>query len=653
MTLPVLQLCEPSQALQQPPCREQGRVGPSTPTGRQGGRRSENSIPPDPGIARLLRRRNNLCSPRAALILLLHLVFSDLALAQPSGSVTPDDAMAAYRTLDAWVRQWRIGEREAIQTPGAPAAVAIVLRCDGRIVGRGCEPSAAPDSLRRAAGQALAEATERLPIDHDALYEQSRRALAERVTISLELAAPLTPFAPAEYTDAAGEVSPGIDGVAARFGDRIAVIFPSLMLTTGMDGPRALAAAVAQAAADPAKSLVRPADLAAHDGAVFYRFRVTHLAQLEPRTPPVFLHRGGKIATTADLDLAFLERWAGGLADNLIARLWPGEERFGLQGTYDPVTGVYETTFAPPADQALAITALHACREVRAGDPARLDAAIRALADDLAAVEPGETPPWEDLAAAALIAALPPDPALAQTAERCRAVIEHALDDAGAFANDIPDSVRPLLLFGLALATRPGDPSEDVARRLRAGVQACYRSIPPGKLVTAMPWLGFADVAVTRLERRENQAQPDLRSAVALRDMRELVWRNQLKPDALPPEQRDLAGGIVFTAARNPLPSWQSARPMAFIAAMLGDPRLTEPQEVPAELARLLASLRFLRQLSAGEAESHMYVNPARAMWGVRLGPWDQRMPVDATALTLITVCRTLRSLEQIRRQGP
>jgi hypothetical protein len=109
--------------------------------------------------------------------------------------------------------------------------------------------------------------------------------------------------------------------------------------------------------------------------------------------------------------------------------------------------------------------------------------------------------------------------------------------------------------------------------------------------------------------------------------------------------------GIVFTASRNPLPTWHSARPIAFMATMLGDDRLTGGDEFARELNQLLGSLRFLRQLSAGEAEGHMYRSPRRAMWGVRASVWDQRMPPEATALTLLTVCETVRSLQAVRER--
>jgi hypothetical protein len=130
--------------------------------------------------------------------------------------------------------------------------------------------------------------------------------------------------------------------------------------------------------------------------------------------------------------------------------------------------------------------------------------------------------------------------------------------------------------------------------------------------------------------------------------MRSTMWRFQMTPMDAGPDNADLVGGIVFPSAQNPLPSWQSSRPAAVIATMLADGRLTEPGEVPAELAHLLGLTRFLRQLAADEATGHMYADPARAAWGVRRALWDQRMPADATAMTLLSVTETLRSLREL-----
>jgi hypothetical protein len=131
--------------------------------------------------------------------------------------------------------------------------------------------------------------------------------------------------------------------------------------------------------------------------------------------------------------------------------------------------------------------------------------------------------------------------------------------------------------------------------------------------------------------------------------MRAELWKHQLPTGSELAE--DLSGGVLFTTGHQPIPTWQAARPLAFVATMLGDPATTQPEEVPAELVRLLKSLRFLRQLTAEAAEAHMYKDPPRAIGGVRASLFDQRMPPEATAMTLLAVCETIKSLQAIKQR--
>ncbi len=575
--------------------------------------------------------------------------------------------MRLYQRLGGWVRAWKVpsdpgGEPEV---PGLSAA-AVTLRHDGAIVGRGVDMSGGVKSLVLATAQAMGEAHSRLPIEKDALFEENARSTAARITVSLEVAGPMVPISPATWNDAALELAPGIDGVAARLGERSAAIFPGAMLVTGMDPGRALAAALSKASGDASLIVRQPAELAKDAGVSFYRFRTTHLAQVHAGDPPLFLHRGGRVLDATALTEAELRRWADALAHNLIERRWPGPEKYGLQDTYDPVAGLYEGPFAPPAEQALAIFALHRYSLVAQGTPSGdiARAAYIAFSGDLAAIEEGETPVWDDLAGASLFLPIAaagarfeqgengrPSP-LADAVARCRAAVDAGVNPSGEFAEVVPDAVRPLVLLALVL-DRPwrGGAGEGeqapLPEQVAPALQSVYLATRPGELVARMPWLGLAAVGAADAQNPGGRAE--VPSAVALREMRSQCWSHQLRTEALAFEQRDLAGGIVFTASRNPLPSWQSARPLAFVAAMLGDPRLTDAGEINAELVRLLASLRFLRQLSAGEPEGHMYANPPRAMWGVRASLWDQRQPIESTAMTLLAISETLRSLGALK----
>lgn len=105
----------------------------------------------------------------------------------------------------------------------------------------------------------------------------------------------------------------------------------------------------------------------------------------------------------------------------------------------------------------------------------------------------------------------------------------------------------------------------------------------------------------------------------------------------------------MFTRGVQPLPTWQTARVVSAWAQMLGEARLTDEAEVPAELVRVVRSARFLVQLTAGPAVWWMYPDEVvgeavggGARWGVRRALWDQRMGVEATAMALLAGCDVL-----------
>jgi hypothetical protein len=410
--------------------------------------------------------------------------------------------------------------------------------------------------------------------------------------------------------------------------------------------------------ADDAALAVEPlSKLAKEHGAVFYRFRVTHLAQPKAGDTPVFLSRCGKIVAASQIDEPALRRWADKLAGSLLSHGWADAGSYGMAGTLNPLLGTYGPRFAGPLEQGLIARALMRYRSVvgRPGKLEHVEPDIRQWLENgaraLAVREPDETDPAASPVSAALVHAwldylpvepLPPtyagslqaiqEPELVALKKRCLDTVEGAVRGGG----NLPDAELALVLC-LDPAVRHNVADND------GPLTDIYKRLGSARVVSAMPWLGWADLRL--------HPKGDLRTAVALRDMREQIWKHQLRAADLPADQQDLVGGIAFTTSKNPMPTWQMARPLAFVATMLGDPRLTEEKEWPEELSRLLVSLRFLRQLTAGEAEGFMYKNPEKAMWGVRSSLWDQRMPPEATAMTLMTVCETLRSLEEIKKR--
>jgi len=142
-----------------------------------------------------------------------------------------------------------------------------------------------------------------------------------------------------------------------------------------------------------------------------------------------------------------------------------------------------------------------------------------------------------------------------------------------------------------------------------------------------------------------DQALP---AAAALRQMRTAIWQNQLQPLDATAAQQDLIGGILVPGSREPLPSWQTARIIASLCTMLGDPRLTSPEERNAEIVRLLNAMRFLRQLQVDRTLLWLCGNPDATLGASRPSVFDQRTSADATSMSLLATLELLASIQTL-----
>jgi len=585
--------------------------------------------------------------------------------------------MELYQIADKWVRALAVPEHPATDgREGRFVGTALVLRLDGQIVGRGTSCGDDGQTMARAARAAITEATSRLPDTNDALAAGQHLSLAPRLRISLEFSGTLVPITPATFTELDVEIPCGLVGLAARIGSTTAAVFPASMLTTGTLPSDALAAAISSATGDPTAAIklnakAQPPQIAADRNATFYRFSTTHLAQLAPDAQPIFLFRGGKLISTREITTARLRAFADHLADYLMR--WSESRRVDSgwpQSTYHPTRGIHDPTVASLAEYAVAAYAMHRYLAIKArfqtgGDsdwkwtrevtpdiarprfgPERLSqqplgnatpgpvfGSLRALV----AMSPMESRPANSAQTLAALAPLESDLAAAFSAET-----------GGEWSKDIPENGRAFVAFVLTRrATLFPDASDAITRRgtAEAAVRSVYRDAKPTNLVMHMPYLGWAELLLA------GDTAAQIPAGAALRDMREIVWQHQLTAADAGADGPDLVGGIVFTGSSNRFPTAQSLRPLAFLATMVGDARLTDPPEVMREISHQLEALRFIRQLSLDEFAARDAVDPPTALWGIRAGLWDNRQAPEATALALLTVCETLRSLDEIAKR--
>lgn len=537
---------------------------------------------------------------------------------EPPGLI---ETLDAYELTEPWIRNLEVPEDA--QGPSVVGAC-ITLRFDGKVMGIGTVYGAGTLSLPEAARLAIAQARELLPVVNDAMAEDRLRLAAGQMTISVELAGSGVPLGQGSYEQVAALFVPGIHGVALRIDDYISAAYPGEMLWMNQEATSALQRLISAMTGDVELSLRPLEEVLAAENISVLRFRTRQVAQLTPGSEARLIERGGKhILPDAVRSSEALNEWADGLAGFLI-----GKREVGM---YLPVAGT-PSEAAEPFDRALRMFALTRFASITDDEELAKQALDEASADANALLQLIADGNRIGLPADSLLVVACPQLAIEEdlvaTQERLRNVLLSVSERIETF----PAYERPMIAWGLA-SLGETDKANEI-------MPACRRVDTPGQYPSLMPWLGYAE--------RELADEGDIPTAVALRQMRNTLWEYQLTASDLEGLSPDLLGGIVFTAARNPAPTWSAVRPLSFVAVMLGDRRFTEPDELGTEMSNLFDSLRFLRQLSAGEHEAHMYQNPEAAMWGTRAAVWDQRMPISASSMTLLTLCETLESLDAL-----
>ena len=554
----------------------------------------------------------------------------------------PKSAITCYDEVLGWIRDWKTPDDYAL--PNGCIGVWIGLRWSGRLMGSFGDAATVDTqntsnrALTGAVRKAMYRATERAKgNDGDAVERSDRVARLREVPCSLEMQFAHDPIRlRATTVGQIGEaLRPGIDGVLLRIGDRIHSIFPVEMVLNDQvpsSAIESLGANLGLAIGDFNAQL--------SDGRIrAWRFKVFHLAQESPVEPATILHRGSHIVPLASINAPELSAFADGLVDHLLASLWPGEEPLGIMGTYMADIDRFDPLTATTADQALAAFALahyaswqdsrSSSKTSKARDAAWdivNDLAARSSIDVQAVRRPG--------AAAVVILALGE---LAGTAEastkvsslrrQCLNLVQSSFDtEKNQFDERV--AVSEQVVCALVLGTR-------------TAVDAVWRTTSFENQPSVLPWLGWAE---------QRLAGPDgpIAAATGLKTLRMRLWGTQVSIGDAPWGESDVQGGLAFRGSQPP--DWNTARPVTFLATMVGDPRLTssDGDELSTEIVNLLSAMRFLRQLSMREADRYRIHDEKRALNGIRASLWSDREPVAASAMTLIAVTEFEKSLSLI-----
>lgn len=571
-----------------------------------------------------------------AMVLGLSLGWSGRAFAQ--GPPEPQEAMSAFNTLRGWIDDLAVPPEAEVAGLGlSDAPASVTIRYAGRVVGRGVSFRAGSGmGVREAAERALKEASERVEVPAD---EALRREVVRSLVLSLELASIPTPIAPDALKDFPLSMSPGIHGVAARLGDRIEGIFPGTMLATGLEASSSLGAVAAAVTGSAENALRDPARVRRDLGVSFSVFRTIHVAETGAGSAPVFLYRGSKVPRSAPSTVEDLASLADAIALNLLERSEGVPEHAGIAGMYLPIQDRFDSMIATPIEQgmvALALSRYAGTPGVAPGVAEAASALARRLVEDLSVVVAEEVAPDASPTSAAMtgiairsIVGGAMSDARARMLERCDARMDEVKLD------ELSPPERAFVAWGLAVRAAVTGDGSDLERASEA-VRGAFLASPVPMLVGQMPWLAWADIALSGNEK-------PVAGAETLRQIRELVWAHQLQLEDAGEDGADMVGGILFTGTGSPLPNAQTLRALAANTSMMADGRLTEPGELARELSRVLSGIRFLDALVASEATCHMFAAPFRARGGVRAGLWDQRMRPESSALGLLILSDTLR----------
>ena len=552
---------------------------------------------------------------------------------------TPDESMDTFQAVEAAVREWSAPDK--IPCPATAARVALYQH--GNLVGAGVSQAdhpGEPGIASAATGEAMTKAARVLLPRADALADEQLRTLAAELTVSLEMAGPFTPLSETELANPDAVIRPGIDGLAARVGGEWLLVFPSEILASGTPAGVRLPAMAARLLGDPTLGVELPLDLATGHSVGFYRFEVMRVANVGRGGAATFLRRGGSFVGAGATTSRTVVRFAEDMLGHLEATRIEGESRLGLLGTFDAPRGVAEAVASPMQQSlaALALLRLAQTERFEAETRERARTLAREIMADLAVVEPIEIEPAEDGVAAAIAWVVldglgaAGDAELGPLFETCESMLaEHAASERGDMTASVTNAI---LVWALAERAHSTGKDADIAER---DMRALYAATEPGGLVGLMPWLGWAELRLA--------GDAPVPAQAALRQVRDQVWEHQLTVQDTGPSEGDLAGGVIFTRGLAALPTWATARPIALCATMLGDPRLTTQAEASGEIVRLVQAIRFLRQLSAREADCAFYPRPELAMGGIRAALWDHTMPPEATAMTLLAMTEFVRSI--------
>ncbi len=559
------------------------------------------------------------------------------------------DAFASYGDVVSWIKAWETPEQRPL--PAECIGVWIALRWSGRLQAEFADASPALDAsnaagvLPGAVRKVMYRAIERAKgTDGDAVERADRVERFRELPCSVEVqfAHRMTRLRGVDSAAITNDLRPGIDGVLLRINGKARALFPGAMLAQEQTPATAV-----QALRFELELTEEEFDNQIADGTIrMWKFEIFHLAQPEPNAPAIILNRGSQVVPANAMNVREVQQFSNDLATHLQERMWPGDEPLGIMGVYLADVDRYEPLTANSRDQVLAALALaryaHWQRPTAPSRAQKAESTALKILDDLVVRANTNVNPIPVVGIAAMFAItvdelstnpnLKISPEIRAARVTCQSFVESVyLPNQQQFNESVPSSEQAVCAMALGTRDAVGAVWQNTAMHLQPSL---------------LPWLGWAEMKLAP------EGGP-IGASAGLKALRLQLWATQHGTMNFMQTEPDLMGGLALGNGDQP-PDWQTARPLAFLATMLGDPRLTDRTdmaELNAEIVNLTNALRFLRQLSVRDVDRYRLPNPQRALHGIRSILWSEREPISASAMTLMALTEFCKSLDAIQSQ--
>lgn len=554
-----------------------------------------------------------------------------------------EDSVAAWYSSREWLDTFSIPDTDA-ESPDTridnATGCCLIIRQEGRIIGVGEAMESEGAMLQLAAGRALrmAQADPALR----SIPQELHAGVGMQLTIELEVSGPMQPLigrSPGEFRD---DIHPLRHGIALRWDDQWAVKYPSRLRVTNRWADTSLldGMAISIGLDSGLRDSLQRKDVGA------YRFRTIDLAQAAPDAPPQLVIGGTMSQPTPMPGVRDLVSTRDSILEHIRRRQWPGDENRGLVGSYEPASDRYDPIVATAMDQAITAWALGRVAQSTGASRATRESASDAAAQILSSLLAGEDDePHDPLDDAAMLLALQSNETLSSPeTERIRRERRIRLtEEVERWLEDDENARRghDLALISMAIAYGGNDEDRALARRL---ADAAWDRTAVEQQVSLLPWIAWTEMRLAESTGDDTRLQ-------SLGQLRHLVLQRQVPPG----EERfgsELAGGIVLGKMPADVTA-KSLRPIAAMASMYSNDRITAPQESDEQFSRLMLAMRFIMQLQVESGDTSIYRNAARTNGGVRMALWDSRMPTIAQAMALIALSDAIELLHVDSNEMP